>query len=147
MCERTWGAPDVLLLDEPTNHLDRASVARLAAAMDEYEGAVLVVSHDRDLLVASCCDLWVVEDGRLMVFCGDGDGGGGGFAAVFEDYAGVVASGMTVAQATLAGGGGEGGGGVGRVLRSAARREEGRVEGRMSSSFESLLAMAKSKGR
>jgi ATP-binding cassette subfamily F protein 3 len=63
----------LLILDEPTNHLDIDSRAALITAINEYEGAVVLVSHDRYLLEACAEQLWVVEDGRVRVFDGDVD--------------------------------------------------------------------------
>ncbi len=58
---------NLLLLDEPTNHLDLASQEILEQALQEYDGTVLLVSHDRALLEAVTTQLWQVEDGRLSV--------------------------------------------------------------------------------
>jgi ATP-binding cassette subfamily F protein 3 len=58
---------NLLLLDEPTNHLDLASQEILERALREYDGTVLLVSHDRALLEAVTTQLWRVEDGRLWV--------------------------------------------------------------------------------
>ncbi len=58
---------NLLLLDEPTNHLDLASQEILEQALQEYDGTVLLVSHDRALLEAVTTQLWRVEDGRLSV--------------------------------------------------------------------------------
>jgi ATP-binding cassette subfamily F protein 3 len=58
---------NLLLLDEPTNHLDLASQEILEQALKEYDGTVLLVSHDRALLEAVTTQLWQVEDGRLSV--------------------------------------------------------------------------------
>ncbi|MGD9675484.1 MAG: ABC-F family ATP-binding cassette domain-containing protein [Candidatus Bipolaricaulia bacterium] len=57
---------NLLLLDEPTNHLDLASQEILERALQEYDGTVLLVSHDRALLEAVTTQLWRVEDGRLI---------------------------------------------------------------------------------
>ena len=65
--------PDILLLDEPTNHLDMETREALTVALSSYEGAVLLVSHDRHLLRASCDELWLVRDGKLSEFDGDLD--------------------------------------------------------------------------
>ena len=66
-------APHLLILDEPTNHLDIDSSAALIEAINEYEGAVVLVSHDRRLLEACADRLWVVEKGGVRVFDGDLD--------------------------------------------------------------------------
>ena len=63
--------PHVLLLDEPTNHLDVDSRQALVQAIQDFNGAVILVSHDPDL-VAACADaLWLVKEGRLAPFDGD----------------------------------------------------------------------------
>lgn len=62
--------PNVLLLDEPTNHLDIAARTALEAALEDYDGTLIVVSHDRYFLDTVCDRLWVVEDGRVNVFLG-----------------------------------------------------------------------------
>jgi ATP-binding cassette subfamily F protein 3 len=69
----SFRGPHLLILDEPTNHLDIDSRAALIDAINEYEGAVALVSHDRYLLEACAEQLWVVEDGRVRVFDGDVD--------------------------------------------------------------------------
>ena len=66
--------PNLLLLDEPTNHLDLEMRQALVEALQEYEGAMLIVSHDRYLLRATCDSLWLVSDGRLDEFGGDLEG-------------------------------------------------------------------------
>ncbi|NND44565.1 MAG: ATP-binding cassette domain-containing protein [Xanthomonadales bacterium] len=60
--------PNLLLLDEPTNHLDLEMRHALSMALVEYEGALLVISHDRHLLRNVCDDLYIVHDGRLHEF-------------------------------------------------------------------------------
>ena len=65
--------PNLLLLDEPTNHLDIEMREALTVALQETEAAVVLVSHDRHLLRATCDELWLVADGRLTPFDGDLD--------------------------------------------------------------------------
>ena len=70
--------PHILLLDEPTNHLDMQSVDALADAIEEYEGGVVIISHDSRLLSRVCEDeerseVWIVEDGELETYDGDFD--------------------------------------------------------------------------
>jgi ATP-binding cassette subfamily F protein 3 len=60
-----------LILDEPTNHLDIDSRAALIEAINEYAGAVILVSHDRHLLDACADRLWLVADGKVKTFDGD----------------------------------------------------------------------------
>jgi len=65
--------PHMLILDEPTNHLDVDSREALVQAINDYEGAVLIISHDRHL-IATCADrLWLVEQGGVHSFEGDID--------------------------------------------------------------------------
>lgn len=65
--------PAVLILDEPTNHLDLDMRDALAMALQDYEGAVVIVSHDRTLLEKTVDDFWLLRDGALTVFNGDLD--------------------------------------------------------------------------
>jgi ATP-binding cassette subfamily F protein 3 len=67
----TLGGPHLVILDEPTNHLDIDSRAALIAAINEYPGAVLLVSHDRYLIEACAERLWLVADGQVRPFEGD----------------------------------------------------------------------------
>ena len=65
--------PAVLLLDEPTNHLDLEMRLALTMALQDFEGALIVVSHDRHLLRTVADELWLVADGQAKVFDGDLD--------------------------------------------------------------------------
>jgi ATP-binding cassette subfamily F protein 3 len=65
--------PNLLLLDEPTNHLDIEMREALTEALQDYEGALIVVAHDRHLLRATADELWLVDDGTLAPFDGDLD--------------------------------------------------------------------------
>jgi ATP-binding cassette subfamily F protein 3 len=67
------GQPDLLLLDEPTNHLDLATREALSMALNEFEGTVMLVSHDRHLLRAVCDEFWLVSRGGIGPFDGDLD--------------------------------------------------------------------------
>jgi ATP-binding cassette subfamily F protein 3 len=67
-------APHLLILDEPTNHLDVDSREALIHALAEYEGAVILISHDRHLIEACADRLWVVRDGGVKPYDGDIDG-------------------------------------------------------------------------
>src|SRR6188768_769092 len=67
----TFGAPHLLILDEPTNHLDIDSRTALIEAINDYPGAVILVSHDRHLLDACADRLWLVADGKVTTFDGD----------------------------------------------------------------------------
>ncbi len=65
--------PHVLLLDEPTNHLDVDSREALIRALNEYDGAVILISHDRHLIEACADRLWIVGNGSVTAFDGDLD--------------------------------------------------------------------------
>ncbi|MDD5299854.1 MAG: ATP-binding cassette domain-containing protein [Gallionella sp.] len=66
-----WQKPHLLLLDEPTNHLDLDMRDALTIALEEYTGAVVLVSHDRSLIRAVADELWLVADGNAKLFDGD----------------------------------------------------------------------------
>ena len=68
-----WQRPNLLLLDEPTNHLDLATREALSMALNEFEGTVMLVSHDRALLRAVCDEFWLVGRGVVSPFDGDLD--------------------------------------------------------------------------
>ena len=68
-----WQKPNLLLLDEPTNHLDLATREALAMALNEFEGTVMLVSHDRALLRSVCDEFWLVGRGKVEPFDGDLD--------------------------------------------------------------------------
>merc|ERR1712176_1181491 len=68
-------APDVIILDEPTNNLDLESIDALGDAINDYEGGVIIVSHDSRLICETECQLWVVEEQTINEI----DGG-------FDDY-------------------------------------------------------------
>uniref|UniRef100_A0AAQ4RF38 ATP-binding cassette sub-family F member 1 n=1 Tax=Gasterosteus aculeatus aculeatus TaxID=481459 RepID=A0AAQ4RF38_GASAC len=65
--------PDVLILDEPTNNLDIESIDALSEAINEYKGAVIIVSHDARLITETQCTMWVVEDSTVNQIDGDFD--------------------------------------------------------------------------
>ncbi|WP_322044314.1 ABC-F family ATP-binding cassette domain-containing protein [Paraburkholderia sp. J67] len=73
LCMIVWQRPNLLLLDEPTNHLDLATREALAMALNEFEGTVMLVSHDRALLRAVCDEFWLVTKGGVEPFDGDLD--------------------------------------------------------------------------
>ncbi|HKU09170.1 MAG TPA: ABC-F family ATP-binding cassette domain-containing protein [Bradyrhizobium sp.] len=77
----TFQAPNMIILDEPTNHLDIDSRAALAEAINDFEGAVIMVSHDRYLIEACAERLWVVADRTVTSYDGD-----------LEDYRRLVLS-------------------------------------------------------
>ncbi len=68
-----WQRPNLLLLDEPTNHLDLTTREALSIALNEFEGTVMLVSHDRALLREVCDEFWLVAGGRVQPFDGDLD--------------------------------------------------------------------------
>lgn len=74
-----WDKPNLLVLDEPTNHLDMATREALAMALSQFEGALLLVSHDRHLLRSTCDSLILVHDGSCGAYDGD-----------LDDYAALV---------------------------------------------------------
>ena len=67
----THNAPPLLIFDEPTNHLDIESREALAVAINEYKGAVILISHDWHLLELTADQLWLVGDGKVKAFDGD----------------------------------------------------------------------------
>ena len=73
LCMIVWQRPNLLLLDEPTNHLDLATREALSMALNEFEGTVMLVSHDRALLRAVCDEFWMVGHGGVTPFDGDLD--------------------------------------------------------------------------
>jgi ATP-binding cassette subfamily F protein 3 len=68
-----WQRPNLLLLDEPTNHLDLTTREALSMALNEFEGTVMLVSHDRALLREVCDEFWLVAGGKVEPFDGDLD--------------------------------------------------------------------------
>ena len=75
-------APNLLILDEPTNHLDIDSRNALIQALNDYPGAVILISHDRHLIEATVDRLWLVHDGTVKNYDGD-----------LEDYRELIISG------------------------------------------------------
>lgn len=61
----TFSGPSMMILDEPTNHLDIDSRDALVYALNDYQGAVLIISHDRHLIEATCDTLWIAENGTI----------------------------------------------------------------------------------
>lgn len=74
--------PSILILDEPTNHLDMGSRQALMEALNGFEGAVILITHDMDLLAATMDRLWLVADGKVQNFEGD-----------LEDYRNLILKG------------------------------------------------------
>ena len=83
----TFGGPHLMILDEPTNHLDIDSRTALVRAINDYPGAVILVSHDRFLIEACADQLWLVADGTVKTFDGD-----------MEDYRSLVLGGAKAAR-------------------------------------------------
>lgn len=75
LAELSLRAPDVLILDEPTNNLDIESIDALSDAINDFEGGVIIVSHDERLIRDTNCQLWVIEGQNIDEIEGD-----------FEDY-------------------------------------------------------------
>ncbi|KUL96201.1 glycosyl transferase family 1 [Bosea sp. WAO] len=88
----TFGGPHLMILDEPTNHLDIDSRTALVRAINDYPGAVILVSHDRFLIEACADQLWLVADGTVKSFDGD-----------MEDYRSLVLGGAKAARREKAG--------------------------------------------
>lgn len=101
----TFGAPNLLILDEPTNHLDIDSREALVHALNDYPGAVILISHDRHLVEVTMDRLWIVGDGTVRRYDGD-----------LEEYKQLV-------LAAYRGGGDKGATGDDRASRADQRRE------------------------
>jgi ATP-binding cassette subfamily F protein 3 len=83
----TFDGPHLLILDEPTNHLDIDSRASLIRALTEFQGAVILISHDRYLIEATVDRLWIVNDGTVKSYDGD-----------MDEYRDLVVGGKTKAK-------------------------------------------------
>jgi ATP-binding cassette, subfamily F, member 3 len=92
----TFFGPNMIILDEPTNHLDIDSRAALAEAINEFPGAIIMVSHDRYLIEACADQLWVVADHAVTNFDGD-----------LDDYRRMVLSARGMRTSSRDGGGNE----------------------------------------
>jgi ATP-binding cassette subfamily F protein 3 len=84
----TYHGPHVLILDEPTNHLDIDSREALIMAVNDFEGAVILISHDRHIIETCADELWLVRDGTVKPYDGD-----------LEDYTRLVLGKPPLAQA------------------------------------------------
>ena len=113
-----WQRPNLLLLDEPTNHLDMETREALTIALSSFEGALLLVSHDRHLLRAATETLWLVHDGRVAAFDGD-----------LDDYAALVLASRRETVATD---------GTQAPSRREARRQQAQERNRKSSARRPL---------
>jgi ATP-binding cassette subfamily F protein 3 len=92
-----WQRPNLLLLDEPTNHLDLDTREALSMALNEFEGTVMLVSHDRALLREVCDEFWLVSRGGVVPFDGDLDD----YQRWLLDVARAVARGQDAAAVPL----------------------------------------------
>jgi elongation factor 3 len=61
----SWNQPHILILDEPTNYLDRESLGALAGAIEEFQGGVVIISHNNEFVSTVCPEEWVMDAGRL----------------------------------------------------------------------------------
>ncbi|MBM5570773.1 MULTISPECIES: ATP-binding cassette domain-containing protein [Deefgea] len=107
-----WQKPNLLLLDEPTNHLDIEMREALTFALQDFNGALIVVSHDRHILRATVDDFWLIEDGRIAPFDGDLDD----YARYSQEKRSVDKSAANAMQA------------VNQVATSINRKEQKRLE-------------------
>src|ERR1700728_376491 len=107
----TFFGPNMIILDEPTNHLDIDSRAALAEAINEFPGAVIMVSHDRYLIEACADQLWVVADHTVTTYDGD-----------LDDYRRTVLSARGMRTNSRDRGGGESGNGRDQPQRGKAEK-------------------------
>jgi len=107
----TFFGPNMIILDEPTNHLDIDSRAALAEAINEFPGAVIMVSHDRYLIEACADQLWVVADHTVTTYDGD-----------LDDYRRTVLSTRGMRTNSRDRGGGERGNGRDKPQRNKAEK-------------------------
>jgi ATP-binding cassette subfamily F protein 3 len=112
----TFFGPNMIILDEPTNHLDIDSRAALAEAINEFPGAVIMVSHDRYLIEACADQLWVVADHAVTTYDGD-----------LDDYRRTVLSARGMRTNSRDRGADERGGGRDRPQRTRNDKSEKRV--------------------
>ena len=126
----TFRRPNLLLLDEPTNHLDLEMRQALAVALQDYAGAVVVVSHDRHLLRTVADQFYVVHAGRVQPFDGD-----------LEDYAQWLAqTGVTEAAGAASGAAGAQSGAEPRGDSAEVRRQRRREDAQRRAALSPLKA-------
>src|ERR1700761_4441223 len=101
--------PHLLILDEPTNHLDIDSRRALLDALNDYEGAVILITHDRSLIELVADRLWLTADGRIKPFTGD-----------MDDYARLVLERAKLGSAPSQNANGSGGAGEGETVDADA---------------------------
>lgn len=70
-----WSNPHILIMDEPTNHLDLESVDALILGLNQFQGGIIIVSHDQYFVSCICEEIWYIRDAKLKKFNG-----------TFEDY-------------------------------------------------------------
>jgi ATP-binding cassette, subfamily F, member 3 len=107
----TFFGPNMIILDEPTNHLDIDSRAALAEAINEFPGAVIMVSHDRYLIEACADQLWVVADHAVTSYDGD-----------LDDYRRMVLSARGMRTSSRDRGGNERGNGRDKPARNRSEK-------------------------
>jgi ATP-binding cassette subfamily F protein 3 len=123
-------APHVLVLDEPTNHLDVDSREALVVAINDYQGAVILISHDRHL-IETCADrLWLVRDGTVKVFDGD-----------MDDYTRLVLDRANESKNTAKTPGRARGNAAPRISPATIRRRIGEIEAQMQVLHEKLAVL------
>jgi len=130
--------PNLLLLDEPTNHLDIAARTALEAALADYDGTLIAVSHDRYFLDTVCDTLWVVEGGKVQVF----DGNYSAFAAARQAAQAQAPAGAGAARGASAGVTGDAPGGVAMVngARNGTPAQKGRPDRAHAAAVRRLAA-------
>jgi ATP-binding cassette subfamily F protein 3 len=125
-----WQKPNLLLLDEPSNHLDVETREALAAALAEFSGSMLLVSHDRHLLRTTVDTFWIVADGQVLPFDGDLED--------YRDWLAARASSERSQQAQQAAAASEP-----VIDRKAQRRQEAELRQRLSIARKPLEARLK----
>ncbi|PZQ18068.1 MAG: glycosyl transferase family 1 [Ancylobacter novellus] len=120
--------PHLLILDEPTNHLDIDSRESLAQALNEFSGAVILISHDRHLLDATADRLWLVADGGVRAFEGD-----------LDDYRKYILSAEGSGRASK-----NAGGGTGKSAERAEKRVDVGALKKKIASLEELMGQCQS---
>ena len=133
--------PHLLILDEPSNHLDVDSREALVRALAEYEGAVILISHDRHLIEASVDRLWIVRDGTVVAYDGDMDSyrteclaerGGYGRRSTVQHTAAAAGNGLAPTPAT---------GRDGRRQSAAARAELAPLRAKMKNAERAVAKL------
>ena len=121
--------PNLLLLDEPTNHLDLEMRHALAMALQDYEGAIVVVSHDRHLLRLVADTLWLVADRHAQPFDGD-----------LDDYADWLRSATAAARTAAPSAAGSAPQGGGSAARAGETRDSAKERKRLEAAQRARLA-------